>query len=289
MTGFGAGRARGGGMVVDVELGCVNRKTFDVRITLPSEMRSLDADLRRLIGERITRGSVSCVFTVSLSKSVRLGTVEIDEPLAAEYVKLIKKTAVRLDLKPDLSADLLLRLPDVLKPGLPDIDREKMLTVAARALATALRRLDSMRKHEGAVLQKDIVMRLATLEKLASSIRGRVSLAVERYREELSNRVASAGVDVAVDKERLWREVVMFADRMDITEELTRIASHFEQACGMFKSREPAGRALEFLAQELLREINTIASKSRDAKISVAAIEFKSELERIREQIRNIE
>lgn len=288
MTGFGAGTARGGGMRVRVELSSVNRKNFDLRLSLPAEFRALQAELQGMIGDRIDRGAAECRVEVEWSQEAKSKTVAIDEALAGAYCESLRDAARKLGLSGDLPLRILLDLPGVVAAGPPEIDLDQVREVLGRALATALKRFDRMRRREGAALRKDLAERFQTLQSLARRIRRQAPAAAENHRRELARRLEEAGLAVEQD-ERIQRELVLYADKSDISEELTRLESHFEQARAFMKSGRPAGRALDFLAQELLREINTIASKSTDAIIAAASIEFKSELERVREQVRNVE
>lgn len=287
MTGFGVGSARGAGMRVAAEIGSVNRKALDIRLNLPPLMRPFEAEIQKMVAERIARGAVSCSIGIEWTRQARAQAVQVDEQLAGAYIGAIRSAAKRLDLQPELPAEILLKLPDVVRQQTPEVDEDQLRAAIARALSTALKRLDAMRRREGAVLAKDVSARIDALERMARAIRKREKSAGDTHRRRLKKLLQEAGA--AADDERMLREVVFYADKADISEELTRLESHFAQARGFIKSGEPAGRPLEFLSQELLREINTVASKSPDAAIAQTAIEFKSELERLREQIRNIE
>jgi uncharacterized protein (TIGR00255 family) len=287
MTGFGSGSARGAGTHVAAEISSVNRKSLDIRISLPPALRHCEGLAMKLIAAKITRGSVSCALEIEWSQKRRAESVELDEPLARAYLDAIRGSSKHLGLEGAPGPELLLQLPNVVRAKTPAIDADELEALVGRAVTAALRKLDNMRRREGAELGRDLAARIDALENMARAIARHRAAAGDNHRSRLAEALAQAGA--APDEERLLRELVIFADKSDIAEELTRLDSHFKQARGFIKSREPAGRPLEFLSQELLREINTIASKSSYARISALAIEFKSELERLREQIRNIE
>lgn len=290
MTGYGRGTARGGGMFISVELSSVNRKSFESRISMPDEMHSLRSVVDSGLREAVSRGAVSCQVDLEWAKRIRRKSVSIDEDLARGYVETIQAVARKLGMSEKLPAQSLLELPGVVEFGAPEVDMDEMEGLLEKALATALKRLNTMRKREGRRLQRDISERVKDLKDMAASIRERAPIAFEKHRDALFERLREAGLKSGGDADqRIEREVVLFADKADIEEELTRLDSHFDQAWQIISSEKPAGRALDFLAQEFLREINTIASKSADAGISRLAVEFKSELERVREQVRNVE
>jgi len=287
MTGFGSGTARADGTHVAAEISSVNRKSLDIRLSLPPALRHCEGLAMKLIAAKITRGSVNCALEIEWSQKRRVEAVELDEPLARAYLDAIRASSKRLGLAGEAGPELLLQLPNVVRAKTPAIDAGELEALVGRAVSAALRKLDAMRRREGAELQRDVAARIDALEQMARAISAQRDPAGENHRRRLLEALERAGA--APDEERLLREVVIYADKADIAEELTRLDSHFKQARAFIKSREPSGRPLEFLSQELLREINTIASKSSYARISALAVEFKSELERLREQIRNIE
>lgn len=287
MTGYGLGAARAPGARIEVELSSVNRKTLDIRSSLPHELRLFESELQRVIAERLSRGAVSCAVRIDWTRRARAAAVSIDRELARAYIDALKSTAKQLGIEGEPSPDILLDLPGVVNAEEPELDRDKFCAALLRAVGTALKALDRMRRDEGKALAADVNARVDSLEDMARKIAARRPQAVEEHRRRLREIIDAANVEV--DDERLMREVVIYADKSDIAEELARIKSHFGQMRAIMRGREPAGRPLEFICQEFLREINTIASKSPDAIIAATAIEFKSELERIREQIRNIE
>jgi uncharacterized protein (TIGR00255 family) len=287
MTGFGRGEARQDGLKVDVEISSVNRKQFDARVTLPRGLAPLESRMVELIHGAVRRGHVQGSVKVHVADGTR--HVRIDVGAAAAVIKELRRAAAALGLPDDLSARSLVSLPDLMLIEGGADDMERLWPLIAEATARALRALRRMEIKEGAALQKDLTARLRKLAARLVRVRARARRVVPAYRQMLRARLAEAGVDLVGDSQGICREIVMFADRCDVSEELTRLASHFAQARALMASREPSGRALDFLCQELFREINTIGSKANDAAIAAHVVHFKAELEAVREQIQNIE
>lgn len=289
MTGYGRGEAASRGIRVEAELNSVNRKQLEVRMNLPRSLSSLESRTVELIQGSLSRGQITGGVVVHVSEAVRQNSLKVDRVLASAYVSELRKTAAALKLSDDLSASLLLEFPEVVRYCGADQDADAVWPVLEKALKEALKRLVEMRFKEGAALAGDLQRRLKHLGKHLGAIRKEVPHVTLRYREALLKRLADAGITLAVDDPVMIKELAVFADRSDITEEITRLDSHLKQAHGLFKSNEPAGRTLDFLAQEMFREINTIGSKANEVQITRQVIEFKTELERIREQVQNIE
>ena len=289
MTGYGRGAAAAGGLRVEVRATSVNRKQLDVQVNIAREFAELEPRLQSAVRGVLSRGRVTLLVDVERSAAVRRQEVRVDEDLAAAYQAALQKATKRLGLADKVDAAFLLNLPEVVQLAPPAQELERVWAVAQRALAAALRALVVMRTREGVALRRDIEQRLAGLEKRVAEIITFAPEVCRRYREQLLARLREAGQgDLAAD-ERIVREVALFADRSDITEELTRLRSHFGQARELLSGREPPGRALDFLAQEMFREINTIGSKANATAISHIVVGFKAALEQIREQVQNIE
>jgi uncharacterized protein (TIGR00255 family) len=287
MTGYGRGEHVQGGFKFSVELNSVNRKQSDISIKLPSELEELEPRIRDEINAQISRGRINVVVTCHRGDAAE--HVELDTALAKAYLRAIQKLQRELKLNGTLTLDVILRAPGVLKLAEPAVDADTFWPGVESALRQALSRLVKMREKEGKHLATDLAARLDLLAAGVAAIRKAAPEAVKRYREQLHARIKEAGLDVPLDDERLTKEVVFFADRCDITEELTRLDSHLQQFRASLKSAEPVGRTLDFLAQEMNREINTIGSKANAAEISQQVVGMKAELERIREQVQNIE
>jgi uncharacterized protein (TIGR00255 family) len=289
MTGYGRGQAGAGGIHIEVELNSVNRKQFEARLTLPRSLAALESRLVETIQTGVSRGQVAGSVVVRISDALRRKSLRVDARLAAAYVEALRRTACDLELADDLSASLLPGLPEVVVYSGADQDTERVWPVLKRALGAALKQLVAMRTREGAALVRDLRRRFGLLEMHLAAIGHEAPRVATRYREALCNRLQAAGLTVSVSDPAIVKELAIFADKADITEEITRLKSHFAQAYGLLKSREPAGRTLDFLAQEMFREINTIGSKANEVRITRWVIAFKTELERIREQVQNIE
>ena len=289
MTGYGRGNAAAKGLRVEVELNSVNRKQLEVRISLPRAWQSLESRVGELVQESISRGQVSGSIVVHVSEALRAKSLKINKALAEVYVTELRKTAKALKMKDDLSASLLLTLPEVVSYSGVDQDVDFVWPVIEKGLKAAITQLLAMRLKEGVALVHDLEARLKKLEGHLESVRQEAPQVTERYREAIRKRLAQAGVTLDAADPVVMKDLALFADRSDVTEEITRLESHLKQAYALFKSREPAGRTLDFLAQEMFREINTIGSKANEVRITRQVIEFKTELERIREQVQNIE
>ncbi len=288
MTGFGEGAASGGGVSVLVEISSVNRKQLDVNISLPRNLAALDAQVQSRVRREFSRGRISGVIRVEAAGSAA-GTVQVDEALAAQYVEGIRRAAKKLKLADDLGAETLARLPGLVSVVQKSLDTDHAGAVLDKAMDKALRGLTRMRAAEGKALEKDLRERLALLDGLMKGIREAAPSVVADYRKKLFQRLEEAGLDDLADDERMVKEIALFADRCDISEELTRLKSHLAQARKLLRSAEPVGRTLDFLCQELFREINTVGSKANEAGITRQVVAFKTELERIREQVQNVE
>jgi len=209
--------------------------------------------------------------------------------LAKSYAREYRKLAREIKLDDGLSIDTILRAPGVLQQAEEVLEVDALWPTLRKALRLALVNLLAMRAREGAILKKDLKKRVGLMKRAVVSIARQAPKTAKRHRQQLCERLRAAGLEVDVDKERVVKEVVIFADRIDITEELTRLESHFEQFYDCAKLAVPVGRTLDFLSQEMNREINTIGSKANDAQISRWVVSLKSELEKFREQVQNVE
>ena len=288
MTGFGEGVASAAGLRVAVEISSVNRKQLDVNISLPRTLGALDAQVQNRVRQEFSRGRISGIVRVEAADG-SAGTVKIDSKLAAQYVDGIRAIAKKLKLADDLGAATLTRLPGLVSVEQDDLDTDHVSDVLDGAMDKALRGLAKMRATEGKALAADLRERLALLEAVMKNIGGLSGNVVKIHREKLFQRLEEAGLEDLANDERMVRELALFADRCDISEELTRLKSHLAQARKLLRSIEPAGRTLDFLCQELFREINTVGSKANEVEITRQVVAFKTELERIREQVQNVE
>jgi len=290
MTGYGCGEKAHDGCKVTVELSSVNRRQGEISVNLPRDLEVLEARIRDELNRHLSRGRVSVRVTLHSGDDRRAQAVRVNRVLAAAYAREFGRLAEELGLEGRPTLEVVLRAPGVMEAGEEVQDAEAFWPAVSGALEVALRQLVQMRETEGAHLAEDLGARLGVLRRAAEAVKVRAPLVAEQYRRQLVDRISAAGITWSTeDGERLMKEVALFADRSDITEELTRLESHFVQFEQCLGSAEPVGRTLDFLAQELNREINTIGSKANDAAIAREVVTLKAELERIREQAQNVE
>lgn len=289
MTGYGRGEAASRGIKVTLELKSVNHKQFDCRVDLPPFLQAMEIAVREQIHEQVARGGVTCRISMDMSPVLRKQAATVDEALARTYIARLRGAARRLALRDDLGAAALMRLPDVVRFDNPERAVRMSRTLVVRSLKQALRTLRVMRRREGVALRRDITARLGRLHKRVTRIERRAPGVVRHYRQLLLRRIRKSGLNLNAGDPRLLKEVAVYADRADISEELTRLCSHLRQCRAVLADGKLAGRPLDFLVQELFREINTIGSKANDRLIAGEVIQFKAELERMREQAQNIE
>jgi uncharacterized protein (TIGR00255 family) len=290
MTGYGRGVAERDGRRAEVEIRSVNHRFMDVKLRGAPLDAQLEERVSARIRERITRGSIT--VAIRLEGSGAGGSVKIDHGAARRIHHELVELANHLAISPIVTLDLLCTQPGVIVPIESDRSSDAVSECACEAVDRALDDLLAMRDAEGDTLARDLVVRLEHLAALTSDLERHVALAPaeaeRRLRERLSRLLASG--KVALDEARLAQEVAILADRMDVTEELVRIKSHIAQLSELMAQRASAiGRRLDFLVQELGREYNTVASKSQSADIARLVVEAKAELEKVREQVQNIE
>jgi uncharacterized protein (TIGR00255 family) len=288
MTGFGAGRARVGDEEFSVELRSLNHKFCEVKVRLPRELSTLEPIVVKQVKDRLARGAVD--LFVKRQTATASGTVPvIDVALAKEYARAFRELAQALGAPAEITWAQVATQPGVMKLEEKGIDVESATQAVHEALGQALKALEQMRQTEGESIYADLDARMKLIEGWSREVTALAPRAVEEYRQRLAERVAELARGVAVDPQRLAQEVAMFAERTDIAEESTRLASHLEQFRALMASSEPAGRRMDFLVQELHREVNTTGSKSQHAEISARVVSMKAEVERIREQVQNVE
>ncbi len=290
MTGFGRGEAIARGVRAQVELRSGNRRQRDVTLTLPKPLMACEAHLERLIRKKISRGAVHGTVIVERVRKAQSGGFLVDRSLATAYVAALRATAARLGLRDDLTASVLVRLPDVVRS--PDVIPDAALAWRAilRAAGHALRRLIHTRKREGRALEVDVRRRVKRVQNLLRRIQRRSPQVTRRQQAALRARLCAAGARLqAKDRSALLREAALIADRGDISEELVRVASHVAQAGRLLERGRRVGRPLDFLCQEIFRELNTMGAKANDVLIARWVMAAKAETEAIREQIQNVE
>ena len=290
MTGYGRGECAQDGFKITVEVSSVNRKQSEISMNLPRELEVLEAQIRDEINRSVSRGRITVRLGLHAASADGGSQVRVNVPLAKAFVRELSRLAREMKLSEQPTLDLLIRVPGILQTGNEISEAEDLWPAVQKALKSALATLVLMRKREGTHLATDLKKRMKEMRRAATRIEEHAPEVKKRYQSQLQERIKSAGLQMpAGDDERLLKEVVYFADRSDISEELTRLQSHFQQFEDCLKSGEPVGRTLDFLSQEMNREINTIGSKANDSLISRDVVVLKAELEKFREQVQNIE
>lgn len=288
MTGFGRGEVTTEVGTIVVEMKTVNHRYLDIAIRAPKEFNSLEENMRSVIRQALARGRVDVFvrFTPSLEQAP---TVTVNLALAKAYLAQVQVLQEETGLQGQLTPRDLLELPQVVRLDEPVLDPELLQVPFVEVTQAALARLTEMREQEGLRLVSDMQERLVTLVELLAAVADRSPEVVTEYRQKLTLRLQDMLPEGVLDEARLAQEVALLADRACITEEIVRLRSHFAQFEALLGREEAIGRQLDFLVQEMNREINTIGSKANDAKIAQLVVEMKSELEKIREQTQNIE
>ena len=288
MTGYGRGENSTNGTKIVVELNSVNRKQSDVTVTLPRELAELEPRVRDIINAQISRGRLNVVVARHNAAGLT-AKLALDTALAKTYYRAMLDLKNELKAEGEISIETVLRAPGVLKMQEEEVDIEQTWPVLESALRSALADLIQMRDKEGKHLAKDLIGRLKLVRESLRKIQQLHPAVVRKYRTSLHERIQKAGLELPIEDERLVKEVIFFADRSDISEELTRLESHLAQFAHALRKNEPVGRTLDFITQEINREFNTLGAKANDAEISQYVVVCKAEMERIREQIQNIE
>ena len=288
MTGFGRGTSQVEGKEFLVEIKTVNHRYSDIFIKMPRQLTFLENKVRDVVNKGIPRGKIDVYINYSNygddSKCVLL-----DEPLAKAYTDAVGKLRDKFGLTDDISVSLIARFPDVLQVEKGEEDEELLWDLLKQALDEALKNLVIMRQNEGQGLKTSLLEKADFIEDIIKIITQRSPEVVREYKQKLESRIKELIEQQTIDENRLATEVAMFADRCSIDEELVRLASHIKQLRDTLGMAEPVGRKLDFLIQEMNREINTIGSKANDLSITRNVVEVKSEIEKMREQIQNIE
>ena len=291
MTGFGRGEAAtADGSRITVQVSSVNRKQLEVRFSMPGELAELEVTGRKLVSGAISRGSVQvrCSLTASADNS---GNYSVNTGVLDMLVRECRAARVRANLPPDVAVESLLSLPGVLNVAAKDRGDELSVFAPAfeAALKAALNDFDNMRRTEGEALRNDLLERLEKLKAWGFELESMTSDYPELAKQRIMTRLAEEKLPVSGDDPALLKEVLFYVDRGDVTEEITRLFSHFSQFHLFLDSTEPVGRNLDFLAQEIFREITTLGNKAAVSGASAVVVAFKAEMEKIREQIQNIE
>ena len=289
MTGFGRGECKyGRGGVLAVQISAVNRKQLELRCSLPPELAAVEVNARRIVAQAVSRGSVQlrCSFSVLPEPC---GSFRINTALLDGLIRESRAARVRANLSPDVAVERLMALPGVLMPAAQEDDGGELAAAFETALRSALDDFDAMRRKEGEHLRNDLLARLEKLERIHGELAALSADYPEQAKRRLTERLAAEKLPVKPDDPAMLKELLFYVDHGDVTEELTRLSSHFRQFRDFLAAETAVGRNLDFLAQEIFREITTFGNKSAVPATSPLVVEFKAETEKIREQVQNIE
>lgn len=288
MTGYGRGEYKAGGVELTVEIKTVNNRYLDAVLKCPRVFNAYEENIRGIIRGKLTRGHAD-VYVSFTDKREKEKTLTLDETVAKAYFNAAQRLEKLLpELENDLTLTSVLRYPEVLKTEDASAADEELVSALESALESALDKLNAMRETEGEKLKADMLSRMLVIEGLVKSVEERAPLVAENYRQKLEARIKKILDGVEVDEGRLLTEVCVFSDKSNIDEELTRLRSHivqFRQIC----KEKLVGRKLDFLVQEFNREANTICSKSNDVEVTRLGLALKNEIEKVREQVQNVE
>lgn len=288
MTGFGRSEVGTDAFRLGVEISSVNRKQSDVVISLPRHWHALEIDARKLVTGSVSRGRVQVQIQFE-PRAVSATRLHVDTILARQYVEALRSLETELGLPADVNSLALLRAPGVFTTGESNTTAEEIWPHMKQAIEAALVVFAESREREGAHLKQDIVARLEHIRQVAKSITLATPEVVKAHRDQLLKRLEEAGFPLPLDDDRLLKEIALYADKCDIEEEATRLIGHLEEFHRLIESPEPQGRAMDFLTQELNRELNTMGSKGNSTSIAHLVVTGKTEVERIREQVQNVE
>jgi uncharacterized protein (TIGR00255 family) len=288
MTGYGKGEADSGQGSFSVEIRSVNHRYGEVSVRMPRAFLSQENEIKRLVSAILKRGKIDVTVQWEEASGV-VSIPQVNQELASGYCVVFRKLSGELGLTDEVPLSMILAQKGVLRDSGTVIDETELLPQLTEAVRSALTAIDSMRTWEGEALASDLLARRRQVAEWVELIRERTPLMVAEYQQKLSARLEQLLGDVELDPARLAQEVALLADRCDITEELVRLSSHFAQFDEALRMKEPVGRKLDFLMQEMNREVNTIGSKANDAVIASLVIQVKAEMEKMREQVQNVE
>lgn len=289
MTGFGRGEAEKNGIRITVEMKSVNNRYLDPNIKMPRILKFSEEAVKRAMKKYLQRGRIETYINIDMNAE-DFTTVSVDNAMADAYYSALESLQERFELEGKIHLDHLLRFNEIIQVEQSDADEDVLKEVLLEAVEVALMKLADMRSVEGEHLKADIQQNLASIDQLTKEIAERAPLVSKEYKTKLELRIAELlDQKIELDPARIANEVAFFADRADINEEITRLNSHMKQFLSVIQKDEAIGRKLDFMLQEMNRETNTIGSKSNDVCITERVIEMKSALEKIREQVQNIE
>lgn len=289
MTGFGEAKRKQGAASIEITLSSVNTKRgLDLNLSLPRELQTCEDRLRELIGQQVTRGRLNVQVSIHTVNTEQQGLLEVNQAAFKHYQKQFSKLARSEKFEKNVSLEFILKQPGVMNEPQQNgkIDYSELFE---KTLQLSLKRYQASRQREGQELKNDLLCRLKEIDSKLDIVKERRPQVVKQHRQNLLRRLKQTGFPDLVNDERILKEVALFADRSDVSEEVTRLRAHLKEGRRLSGVKQPVGKSLDFLVQEIGREINTIGSKSNDLQISRAVLEMKAELEKVREQVQNIE
>ena len=288
MTGYGSAKGTAAGLRLSVELKSVNNRYLDVSVKLPRTLLFAEEPIRSAVAKHITRGKVD-VFVTADTSEADCTEVRVNEPLLRGYIAALSDVRSKYNLTDDMTLMNLCRLPDVLSTERRELDTDELTSGLLAILEEALNGYDAMRRTEGLKLRDDVLARIEEIGRLTGIVEERAPQTVAEYRARLEQKLRETLDGLPIDDARVLTECAIFADRIAVDEETVRLRSHLSQLKGMAEGESPIGRKMDFLIQELNREANTIGSKCQSADIARVVVDLKAEIEKIREQIQNVE
>ena len=288
MTGYGSAKGTVEGLEIHVELKSVNNRYLDCSVRLPRSFLFAEDMVKSLVQKHISRGKVDMYVSVTDNDDSSV-EVELNKPLASGYIKAMRTMAEEYGVADDISVSTLSRFNDIFQITRPPADEDAVFSDVKVAVDAALERFLTMREAEGEKLKADILSRAQTIINIVGEIEERSPVTVQEYRERLYNKLSEVLQSTNIDDQRILTEAAIFADKVAVDEETVRLRSHFDQMKKFLDSGEPVGRKLDFIVQEMNREANTIGSKVNDSALAHKVVDIKGEIEKIREQVQNIE
>lgn len=288
MTGYGRCERMAEGKKILAEIKSVNQRFTDYNIKVPRHLAFLEDKVRELASQRIARGKVDIYISVESYEEADK-EITLNEALAKNYVEVLRQLKEEFNLDGDINVNTVSRFSDIFRSERKEEDQELIWKVVADTMNEALDAFIAMREREGERIQKDLCARIDYMKELAQKVDERSPQTVAEYKERLYSKIKEVLDEREVDEARVLTEVAIFADKVAVNEETVRLSSHFDEFYAIINGGEPAGRRLDFLVQEINREVNTIGSKAQDLDIAKTVVELKGEIEKLREQIQNIE
>ncbi|MDY7035885.1 MAG: YicC/YloC family endoribonuclease [Thermodesulfobacteriota bacterium] len=289
MTAYGRGEHTSGKTVFISEIKSVNNRYRDILIHSQRSLQIFEDKIRSLIASRVRRGRIDVSIQIEKNNSETECTLELNRPLVRSYLRMLKQLGDEFGMDQKIRTDYFLQMKDVVLIKPEDMDIDEVRAGLQEVLGQALDSFDMMRGNEGRAIEEDFHKRLQLIQEYIDNIEERIPILVEEYRKRLREKINSISQCIEIDENRLIQEVAILADKIDITEEIARIRSHLKQFRYYMAKDDSIGRRLDFLIQEINREVNTLGAKTLDSSISVMVVEIKAELEKLREQVQNVE